>query len=341
MESGIWTGALEVSEAAVAASAVAASAVDRVEAVEPQAVGRRLMMNAKYISKPFICFAWLLLFNPNVNAELRIPEAPAQNGHGDFTQDYAGVIDMERDINHIGFAQKLAFEEHDTPIIVIVITRMASYGYYDANIQPFAKQWFNKWEIGTEQIDNKNQGILLLISVGDRTGRIELGEDWGRRFDNHCQTIMDKVMIPHFKNGNYSLGITKGVESLLELAKTGVKGNIQSIPTPKSSNSVITNVYRAVKNNDLVSWPIRIIAILLGITGIVMGCKLESGFFKKITIICSSLLIILGIFPPLFLFVIIVLPIFCGGGGSYSGGSFSGGGYSGGSSGGGGASGSW
>ena len=36
-----------------------------------------------------------------------------------------------------GCAQQIAFQQHDTPIIVVVITRMASFGYQGDEIGPF------------------------------------------------------------------------------------------------------------------------------------------------------------------------------------------------------------
>ena len=312
-------------------------------------------MNKKRRFKLILCCTCLLLLEGPASAEIRIPPTPAQDGHGDFIQDYAGVINDGSDIDRIGEAQRIAFEEYDTPIIVVVVTRMASYGHHQPHIEPFATQWFNQWEIGTENTDGKNQGVLLLISVGDRKGRIELGADWGRNFDNHCQVIMDDVMIPYFKAGDYSLGITEGVESLLKMAKEGIHGNVQNIAGSKAKSYSFKKMSRSSKNILFAGWPFRIVAIALGIIGIVMaGKKLESGSLRTTAFWCGGFLIILGVFPPLLFLAMIAVMIVLGGGGggsSYSGGSwgggggggggFSGGGFSGGSSGGGGASGSW
>ena len=314
-------------------------------------------MNKKQRFKLILCCTCLLFLEGPASAEIRIPPTPAQDGHGDFIQDYAGVINDGSDIDRIGEAQRIAFEEYDTPIIVVVVTRMASYGHHQPHIEPFATQWFNQWEIGTENTDGKNQGVLLLISVGDRKGRIELGADWGRNFDNHCQVIMDDVMIPYFKAGDYSLGITEGVESLLKMAKEGIHGNVQNIAGSKAKSYSFKKMSRSSKNILFAGWPFRIVAIILGILGVVMaGRKLESGFLRTTAFWCGGFLIILGVFPPLIFLAMIAVMIVLGGrgggsggGSSYSGGgwsgggggSFSGGGFSGGSSGGGGASGSW
>ena len=165
---------------------------------------------------------------------------------------------------------------------------------------------------------------------------------------------MDNVIVPQFKTGDFSSGITDGVQNLLKMAEVGVHGDADSLRDPKPKGSSVNNYFRAMKNDHFAGWPFRIVAIVLGSIGMVLGSQLESGFLKKTSLYCSGILIILGIFPPLLMLLLFMLPNIGGsgrrgGGDSYSGGwgggggggGFSGGGFSGGSSGGGGASGSW
>ena len=314
------------------------------------------MMDKKQRFKLILCCTCLLLLESPASAEIRIPPTPAQDGHGDFVHDYESAINAGSHRDRIGQAQRVAFEEYDTPIIVVVITRMGVYGHHQPHIEPFATQWFNQWEIGTVNTDGKNQGVLLLISVGDRKGRIELGADWGYQFDNHCQDIMDNVMIPHFKTGDYSSGITEGVEALLKMVAVGPGGKVDSLPRPKSN---IPFSFSFDSSRGILFWLLRIVLLPLGIWLLILGIKSESDSYKQQACSCAGIgLIILAIYPP---FLFITLVMFIGilprsvinalgssGGSSYSsgswggsGGGFSGGGFSGGSSGGGGASGSW
>jgi uncharacterized protein len=168
----------------------------------------------------------LLLALPAVAGE--IPPPPKD---GAFVSDYAALITPEvhdRIIN----AQREAFEKYNTPIIVVTIPRMADYGGQGVQIEDFARGWFNKWRIGTLDAGKQgaNKGILLLISSGDRKARIELGADWGRDWDGHCESIMNEEIVPQFKQGNFSEGITRGVEKLAELAARGP----ESSPPPPS-----------------------------------------------------------------------------------------------------------
>jgi uncharacterized protein len=152
-----------------------------------------------------------------------IPDPSVKDGVGFFIEDYAGLLD-DVAVQRIKQAQQQAFEQHETPIIVVTIPNMARYGY-SGNIEPFAKEWFNKWKIGTQdQAEGKNRGILVLVSVGDRKARIELGGDWQRNWDAYSQRVMDRDMVPFFRQGDFGRGIANGVESLALMAEQGPQG---------------------------------------------------------------------------------------------------------------------
>ena len=302
-------------------------------------------------------------------AEVSIPPVPAINGSGEFVQDFASLLmpapaEMRARVFR---AQQTAMEDHNTPIILVTIHRMAAFGYSGEEIQPFAQQWFNKWQIGTlnNSAGGHNRGILLLVSVGDRKGRIELGADWGTRFDGTCRQIMDNVMIPHFKRGNYTAGIAAGVEALGKMATVGPGGDSESLGfgsarTRRGSGSGLLRYSFFPK-------AIFFILIAAGLGLIVLGLYTGSGpdasagkkkirfwlILAGVTMIVTSFFTFLLVFLFLWLFFCLPLKLLellisllgfrvrFFSGGSSSGGSYSGGGYSGGYSGGGGASGSW
>jgi uncharacterized protein len=58
--------------------------------------------------------------------------------------------------------------------------------------------------------------VLLLISKIDRKARIELGKHYGYSRDNDASRIMQNVIIPQFKNGDYPGGIVGGTEAIIE-----------------------------------------------------------------------------------------------------------------------------
>ena len=318
----------------------------------------------------------VLLASPAGHAG-EIPPVPAIDGSGKFVHDLAGVLyvqDVPQGPHKTIFdAQKTAFEEHDTPIIVVTIHRMMAYGYAGQEIQPFAEQWFNKWQIGTlnNSAGGHDRGILLLVSVGDRKGRIELGADWGTRFDGTCQQIMDNVMIPHFKQGDYAAGIAAGVEALGKIAAAGPQGTVASFDGGSGNSG---SPLRRRRSGGIFSiswfpWWGVLLGCGLGVVLIYCGArrqrwqdlegKKQSEPTSMMLVYIGVAVIVISIVTPLIYLVVIFFVMLMkkgdktwgetlrsDGSGSSSGwggggGSFGGGGFGGGSSGGGGASGSW
>ncbi|WP_169978077.1 TPM domain-containing protein [Tautonia rosea] len=297
-----------------------------------------------------------LLIAPATAAD--IPPVPAENGVGQFTHDYANVLD-EQARARIAEAQRAAFEQHDTPIIVVTITAMAAYNH-QGPIDPLAREWFDAWQIGTlnRPGGGANTGILVLVSLGDRRARIELGADWGRRWDDFSQRVMDTEMIPRFKQGDYRAGIVSAVASLSEMAAIGPNG---SPPKPRLGQRIGGEFRHLSQTNGL---PLMLIGGLLGLGTLVLALGIvapQLGFpenTRKWLIFGGLGLIAAAFFSWLVLIAaIVILAIrhapssgdsswrggghYRGGSGGGGGGSFSGGGFSGGSSGGGGASGGW
>jgi len=115
-------------------------------------------------------------------------------------------------------------KETQVPIVVVTIPSLAKYK--GGNIEAYARGLFDNWGIGTPA---RNYGVLLLVSVGDRKARIELGAAWAGAKDATARMIMDEIIVPNFKQGNYSAGILEGVQGL----ETMVRGELLMSPSEK------------------------------------------------------------------------------------------------------------
>ena len=139
---------------------------------------------------------------------------------GQFILDKARVIDeaTQEKIREICID---LLREKATPIIVVTIESMAAYGGAGLRIETFARLLFDQWGIGAPEINGQvwNTGMLLLVSVGDRKARIELGAHWKRDKDAQARQIMDELIIPRFREGDYAAGILAGVEGLSHIAR--------------------------------------------------------------------------------------------------------------------------
>ena len=134
--------------------------------------------------------------------------------------DKANVIDSsdERALN-----QKLTNLSNETGIQVAVLTIPSLEG---EALESYSMRVAENWELGQKGQDN---GVLLLVSVGDRELRIETGYGVeGDLTDTKCGLIIRNVITPHFKNGDYSAGIVDGVTAIVENVAVDFSGNGES-----------------------------------------------------------------------------------------------------------------
>ena len=222
------------------------------------------------------------------------PEKPPKEH---YYVDQAGLLAAEDATAIDALAAKLLSEEK-IPILVVTIPSLISFQATDHTIESYAAALFDEWGIGSQE---RNYGILLLVSVGDRKARIELGKAWGGKHDADAKHIMDAMIVPAFKRGDFSGGIHEAVNAL-DIVARGL-----ALPKPKSPWWIL---------------PAMILGALLLIMVIVsLFKKGRSGW---------GWALIAGIAIALF-FILRAAASSGGSGGSFGGGS----------SGGGGASGSW
>jgi uncharacterized protein len=80
-------------------------------------------------------------------------------------------------------------------------------------IEPFANRLFRAWGLGQAGEDN---GILLLVAKADRRMRIEVGYGLeGTLTDLHAKLIIENTMVPAFRAGDFSGGISRAVDDII------------------------------------------------------------------------------------------------------------------------------
>ena len=170
-------------------------------------------MNKKIFTKLAVCaFLFALFVTPSFGYAYTLPEKPAIDS---MIVDEAGIIKKEEydQINLLAF--KLLAEEK-VPLYVVTIPSLSAHEATGYTIESYAENLFNDWGIGFE---DRNYGILLLVSVEDRKARIELGADWAHNYDTDAKHVMHQLIVPQFKAGAFSLGILDGARGLDAMAR--------------------------------------------------------------------------------------------------------------------------
>ena len=206
-------------------------------------------------------------------------------------------------------------------------------------IEQFSIRVAEAWKIGRKKIDD---GALLVIAKGDRKLRIEVGYGLeGALNDATAKRIIDEVITPKFRNGDFAGGISAGVDRIIGV----IDGEPLPAPAPQQSSGSSSNLDPF---NPFVLFAIFVVGAILRTTlGRLIGSVTTGGVVGALAwFVAGSLAasVIVGVIA--FIFTMFGNSMASsGGGGSYSGssGSSDSGGFSGGggSFGGGGASGSW
>ncbi len=172
-----------------------------------------------------LLMAVLFLVAPQAQEGVRYPAKP---GPRDFILDEAKVLKPD-DATEIRILCEEALTKKKAPIVVVTIPSLAAYGAQGWPIERYALNLMSEWGVGWSEW---NYGMLVLVSMGDRKARIELGGSWERRKDDEAKRIMSERVIPYFKKGDPSKGILEGVRGLHDLALDKVPTRSQPNRTP-------------------------------------------------------------------------------------------------------------
>lgn len=214
-------------------------------------------------------------------------------------------------------------------------------------IEQYSIRVAEAWKIGRRKIDD---GALLVVAKDDRHLRIEVGYGLeGALTDVTSKRIIDEIIVPKFRSGDFAGGISAGVERIVAV----VNGEPLPAPEPPHWQSPALGNYIDPLNPFVIVGVLVLAGILRGVLGRLIGSVATGGlvgFLAWLFVGSIAASAIVGIIAFIFAFVGDMVPLTGGGGGyrggrgGWSGGSSSdSGGFSGGggSFGGGGASGNW
>jgi uncharacterized protein len=137
-------------------------------------------------------------------------------------------------------------------------------------IEEAALLYFNTWGVGDKV---KNNGVLLMVSRNPRRVRIQVGTGIETILTNEaCQDIVDKKLVPHFKQGLFYPGIKEAVIAIEQL--------MDNPPAVDKQNATAPYLKPTIVNSESIEDPYKKRSPVIGflvIGGIVVVCIL---FFK-------------------------------------------------------------
>ena len=159
----------------------------------------------KYFLSVLLIFQSIFLFSQN------IPDKPNPPR---LVNDYAGILTQKQISN---LEKTLRIFNDTTSNQIVIVTVKSLHGYSPAL---FATELGHKWGVGQKKFDN---GIVVLVKpkYGNERGKAFIAVGYGLEpviTDALSKRIVEKEMIPYFKQGDYYGGLLSAVNVLMKLA---------------------------------------------------------------------------------------------------------------------------
>tara|TARA_B100001146_G_scaffold225125_1_gene246775 strand:+ start:64006 stop:64788 length:783 start_codon:yes stop_codon:yes gene_type:complete len=158
----------------------------------------------KHITVAKCLCLWLFLLGtfPAV-AQFDIPNVPKEQTS---VYDYISLLSSTQK-NHL--EQKLVGYADSTSTQIVVAIIGSTKG---EDISMLGARWGQQWGIGQADEDN---GILILLAIDDR--KVDINTGYGIEYritDLMAERIINRIMIPEFKKGNFYRGLDQGADAI-------------------------------------------------------------------------------------------------------------------------------
>ena len=152
-------------------------------------------------------------------SQFNIPDKPKKLTDQTSVYQYTSLLSESEKST---LEQKLIKYSDTTSTQIVVIIISSTQG---ENINYLGAQWGQKWGIGQEKEDN---GVLILLAKDDR--KIAINTGYGVEHlltDAMSRRIIERDIIPYFKQNDYYGGLNRGVDAIFEVMTGEYKGTRQ------------------------------------------------------------------------------------------------------------------
>ena len=188
-----------------------------------------------------LLFCWITVF-PQSDALFSLDTAPIAN-NGEPINDFANVIDdaTEQQLN-----QKIKeFKARTNPAVVLSVATVKTTG--DRPIFDYSLALSRGWKIGSKSDDNPS--ALLLVAIDDRKYQTQVSRDLEDELpDGLAGQLQRQYLVPAFKQGNYSKGISDTVDAYIKTidarrSGTDVPADTQTAPTTQKKSGSSSSTF--------------------------------------------------------------------------------------------------
>ena len=148
-----------------------------------------------------LCMSFIKSFTQDI---LPVPNPPR------LVTDKASILSIQQaEI----LEEKLVALDDSSSNQIAIVTVQSLNGY---DVADYANKLFRDWKIGNKKTNN---GVLILVAPNERRIRIEVGYGLeGAIPDITANDIIDNIITPRFKEGNFYAGLDGAVDALAAAA---------------------------------------------------------------------------------------------------------------------------
>lgn len=244
-----------------------------------------------------------------------------------LAQDYVAIPELKQRVtdltqtissNDLDYLEdKLArFEETKGSQIAVLILSSTK----PEEIEQFSIRVAEKWKIGRGGVDD---GVLMVVAMDDRKLRIDVGYGLeGAIPDIYAKRIIENIITPEFRHGQFATGINKGLDAVMDL----INGEDLPMVTKKNYKP------KSSAKNFSIGLIVFVLILLSAIKAMIKKSSMKFIVALVLAILLAWLManVIMGIFS----FIVSLFVLFSNSTGGRGGGGYYGGGYYGGSGGG-------
>ncbi|GGX24070.1 TPM domain-containing protein [Aquimarina muelleri] len=167
----------------------------------------------KFIKNPILLFLFILCSSLSLNAQRKIPSIPKIQTS---VYDEAEMLSASQ----AKLLEDKLVRYSDTTSTQIVIATINSL--QGEHIGLYAAKWAHEWGIGQKKEDN---GIFVLVAKNDRKIWIATGYGVEEKLtDFTSKTIIDQIITPEFKTGDFYGGLDKGADAIFQVLNGTFEG---------------------------------------------------------------------------------------------------------------------
>lgn len=174
--------------------------------------------------------------------------------------DQADVLSSSQEQTLAGYISQ-ARSQGGPQIQVLIVRDLSGITIEEASIKVV-----DAWKLGSKKTDD---GILLLIAPKERRLRIEVGRGLeGAITDLLSRRVIDQVIGPRFRTGDYAGGILQGIQALqMILRRDGLPSGLDDAAAGNLESAASAATYKPAKHPGISSlFLILIFIVVLGVS---------------------------------------------------------------------------